>query len=334
VNVAIVGAGFMGKTHATIYAKLQNAKVVAVADISPTRAKEIADLSDAKIYGSLREMLNDYRIDIVDICLPTYMHAENVIEAARSGKHILCEKPIAINLEQADAMIETAKEAKVNFMVAHVIRFWPEYMTLKHIVDNKTLGKIRSLSCVRLSSAPGWSWKSWITQQSLSGSAVIDLHIHDVDYIIYLLGKPLSVFSHGTPDHIFTLYEFPTKKTTAFAEGGWDLPSNFPFRMAYSSVFEKGLVEFQSDLTVEPLRVFPIDGEKYIPEMPTLVFGKSRTVGNISELAGYYNEIKYFVDCVDRRLKPTICAPEDARIALEVSLKEIESVETGKKIPL
>jgi predicted dehydrogenase len=334
IGVGIVGAGFMGMTHAKVYANLENAEVVAVTDISSGKASEIASLPNdtgTKTYDSVEDVINDMSVDVIDICLPTFLHAKYTIMAAKAGKHILCEKPIALALDQADEMVEATRETDVKFMVAHVLRFLHEYQALKDIYDKRRIGSITFLSCRRLAPTPRWSWQDWVLHQDTSGSAALDLHIHDVDYIVHLLGKPSSVYSQGTSDHIYTIYEYPSGKPSVFAEGGWGLPDDFPFRMSYAAVFEKGFVEFRSDQ--EPsLRVYPADEERYLLEKPEPSIKMIEKVGDVSKIIGYYNEIKYFIDCVDKGIQPTVATPEDARTALEVNLKEIESARSGKRI--
>jgi predicted dehydrogenase len=336
IGVGIAGAGFMGMTHAKAYATLENAEVVAVADISSNKASEIANLTKVagfKTYSSVEGMINDPSVDVVDICLPTFLHAEYTVMAAEAGKNVLCEKPIALSLDQADEMIEAIKETDMKFMVAHVLRFLHEYQALKDIYDKRRIGSITSLACRRLSPTPRWSWQDWVLRPKTSGSAALDLHIHDVDYIIHLLGKPSSVYSQGTSDHIYTIYEYPSGKPSVFAEGGWDLPEEFPFRMSYAAVFEKGFVEFRSDR--EPsLTIYPAEKQKHLPKKLEPSVRMKDKVGDISKIVGYYNEIKYFIDCVDKGIQPTVITPEDARTALEVNLKEIESAKSGKKISI
>ncbi len=329
VKVGIVGAGFMGKMHAGCYDVLPDAQLIGIVDREIGKAREIADRYGTKACPSLKELLKD-PVDIVDICLPTYLHKEGVIESVRAGKHVLCEKPIALNTGDATEMISETKEAGVKFMVAHVIRFWPEYVKLKEIFDSQRLGRLKSLTCKRLSPMPTWSWQNWLMDPEKSGSALIDLHIHDTDFILYLLGKPASVFTQTIKteighSHVWSIFEYSDKVATA--EAAWDLPANFPFLMAFAAVFEKGTVEFDSQKK-KSLAIY--DGENV--EYPEVQSEKMQGGGNISELGGYYNEIKYFVECVKRGEEPELVTPEEAKASLELVLTEIKSAESGQKI--
>ncbi len=329
VKVGIVGAGVMGKMHAACYDVLPDAQLIGIADKDVKKAGEIADTYKAKVFSSLKELLSD-PVDIVDICLPTYLHKEGVIESARAGKNVLCEKPIALNAGEADEMISETKKAGVKFMVAHVIRFWPEYVKLKEIFDSQSLGRLRNLTCRRLSPAPTWSWQNWLMDSEKSGSALIDLHIHDTDFILYLLGRPKSIFSQTTKteighSHVWSIFEYPGR--IAMAEGSWDFAANSPFLMAFTAVFEKGVVEYNSQKE-KTLAIY--DGESI--EYPEVESKKAEGSGNISELGGFYSEIKYFVECVEGDKEPQVVTPEGARDSLKLVLAELKSAESGEKI--
>jgi len=332
VNVGLIGLGFMGKTHLEVYGNLGNVKVVAVADQLIERANQVASQIDGRAYELQDELMEDPKVDMVDICLPTHLHAETAVKAADSGKHILCEKPISLDLGEADKMISAARRNNVKFMVAHVIRFWPEYRMLTEMKEAGELGMLRSLVCVRLSARPAWAQGNWIIDERKSGSAALDLHIHDTDYVLYLLGRPASVLSAGTVEHIQTIYNYGDGVLVS-AEGGWDLPEKFPFVMSYRAVFDRGAVEFFSNRT--PTLIAYEDGkEPRAPQVPMPPIRAEAVGGNISAIAGYYNEIKYFVDCVESNERPAIVTPSDARAALEVTLAEIASLRTRKTMAL
>ena len=321
----------MGQMHTNVYANIPEAQLVAAADRDEAKAREVAP--DAAVYGTAEEMLKAESLDVVDVCLPTYMHAEYTVKAAEAGAHVLCEKPMAMTLDEADRMIEAAEKAGVTFMIAHCIRFWPEYVVLKDIVDKKSLGELISLSCIRRSPTPTWSWDNWLLDPERSGGATLDLHIHDTDYVLYLFGKPASVFSSGIWDdrgcvHIFTTYNFGSERSV-FAEGGWDFPDAYPFNMSFSAVFEQGAVAMQPDLVVYEAGKDPVS-----PELPKPDIEAVEGVGNISDLGGYFNEIRYFVDCLLEGKTPQIVTPQDAEDSLETVLAELESAKTGKEVAL
>lgn len=335
IKVGIVGAGFMGAMHAECYKNLSNAKLEAIADTDLTKAENLAKKYEAKAYQRTEDLFKEKDIGIVDICLPTFLHKECAVKAAGAGKNILCEKPIALTVEDADEMIEVAGKAGVKFMIAQVLRFWPEYIKLKDIFDKRELGDLLSITCTRLSMTPNWAWDNWLTDSKRSGGALVDLHIHDTDFLLCLIGKPLGIFSRMPKSsleygHIFTTYTFP-KEIAAFAEGGWDMPDNFPLTMSFTANFEKGTVEFNSRWE-KSLAVYKPGEEVEYPEVKVELQASAETGGNISDLGGYFSEIRYFVDCVENDKMPTLATGESARDSLKVVLAEKRSIETGNLI--
>ncbi len=337
VKVGILGAGFMGGMHAEVYRNLPNAELVAVADRDLDKAGKLATRHNATAYSTAEDLFDQEKIDAVDICLPTFLHKDYALKAAREGKHILCEKPIALTTEDADVMINTADKAGVKFMIGQVIRFWPEYIKLKEIFDSGELGKLLNLTCIRLSPTPDWAWDNWLTDSERSGGALLDLHIHDTDYLLYLLGKPLSLMccasSHSLPyGHVFTTFTFEDN-VIVITEGGWDMPQNFPFTMAYTALFEKGVVEFNSRAE-KTLAIYAPGRKVEHPEIQQELAAAANTEGNIAELGGYFSEIKYFVDSVENDQEPVRGSGRAARDSLKIVLAEKESAESGKIIKL
>ena len=333
VKVAIVGAGFMGGTHAEVYRNLNKAKLSAIVDSDLEKTELLADKYRATAYSSLEELSGQEDIDAIDICLPTFLHKEYVIKAARLGKDILCEKPIALTVKDAQEMIQAVKKAKVKLMIAQVIRFWQEYVMLKEIYDTGELGRLLSITLTRLASTPTWAWDNWLCDVERSGGALLDLHIHDTDYLLCLLGKPTSLVSRVTSSslkhaHIFTTFTFPDK-VIAFAEGGWDMPDNFPFTMAYTALFEKGVVELNSR-NEKTLAIYRPDKEieypAIKPELETTVSGE----GNIADLGGYFSEIKYFIDCLKNNEESTQASKKGGGDEIRSSHSFVSGSESGE----
>lgn len=338
ISIAIVGAGFMGNTHAACYHNLFNAKLVAIVDTDMKKAIELGERYGATAFASLEDMIKNQEVDAVDICLPTFLHREYVIKAAKAGKHILCEKPIALNLIDAEDMIRAAEKAEVKFMVAQVIRFWPEYIKLKEIYDTGRLGKMRSIALTRLSSLPVWSCKNWLLDGKKSGSALMDLHIHDTDYLLYILGKPSFLFSRASISsigygHIFTTFSFPGG-VTALVEGGWDIYNDaFPFTMTFRAVFDRGVVEF-NNRQEKTLSIYQSGKKvKYLSTAQPSPASQG-TNGNITELGGYFSELKYFIDCIENHQPPLLADATSARDSLGVVLLEKQSIESKEIVVL
>ena len=327
LKVGIIGAGFMGKLHAACYPHVKDAQLVRVADIDFDRAQEIAKIHNTSATRNPDEIIADPEVDIVDVCVPTYLHAEYVIKAAQAGKHVLCEKPIALNMEDAERMITAAQDANVKFMVAHVVRFWPEYKKLKEIYDSKELGNLISLTMTRLAAFPS---SSWYSDPKKSGGAMLDLHIHDADFLLYLLGKPRGVFTQGTVNHVMTIYSYPEVKMVT-AEGGFIPSSKFPFRMAFRAVFEQGTVDFNS-LNSPSFLIYRGNKEPESWEFTPPQEIKGNYGGNISVAWPYLFEIQYFVDCVKDGKEPKIASGTSGKEALQLILAEKKSLDLGEKV--
>jgi predicted dehydrogenase len=341
VRVGLAGLGFMGGTHAQCHAALPNSELVAVADPEKDRREKFADTYGAKPYPSLEDMLSA-DIDMVDICMPTYLHREAVTAAAAAKKHILCEKPMSLTAKDCDAMIAATSKAGVSFMVGHVIRFWPEYVVIKEILDSGRLGKIKWASANRVSPPPTWSWQGWIFDPKRSGGAVLDLHIHDLDFMAWILGMPKTIAASGVKtklaalDAVFTTSSGHRGGAVGFAQGSLEMSDSFPFTMALQINLEDGSIDFSSRMSPSVL-VAPTGGEAEHPDVPQpqIPAGASAgTAGNIEALGGYFTEVKYFVDCVDKGEQPQTVTPEEAKAAVELSLAAAKSAETGKPVTL
>ena len=331
LRVGIVGLGFMGSTHLQCYNALNElCEVTAVADIR----KEILDKAQGRNklnrYMTVDEMLKNEKLDLIDICLPTYLHKEYVLKAVKYVPALLCEKPIALTVPDAEEMIKACKGKK--FMVAQCIRFWPEYQYLKEVVSNGRFGKLHSLTFRRLSRKRkiDTSFENWILKAEKSGSAGLDLHIHDVDFLNFVLGTPKSFTSSGfldgtACDHIVTTYRYPDG-VFAFAEGGWDKPASFPFEMSYVATFDKGVIEYNSR-NKPTLALY--EGEKLTnPEVKAVARtsdGKEFD-SNVSSLSGYMNEIRYFLECIISGKEPVLGSPVQSRDSLALCLSELKNV--------
>ncbi len=336
-KVAVVGGGFMGKTHMTAYQAIKQAELVALVDATPKVRREVKQQFKIAAHASIESVLEDPSIDIVDICLPTNLHKQYTVQALKAGKHVLCEKPMALTVRDCRAMLEAAQQSGKFLMIAQVLRFFPEYMAAKKILDSGELGKLKGMICQRRSPAPDWAWKGWLMKPEASGGAGLDLHIHDTDWVCYVLGRPQAVTSRGIKtkagwDHIVTQYHYD--KALAVAEGGWNYAPSLPFRAAFMAICEKGQIEFDTAKT-PALQLYREGKEK--PEKVRVrkaPAGKAAAGGNIEDLGGYYFECRYFVECCQKGQAPTIVTAKDGLQAVEVTLAEMKSAETGRTVKL
>lgn len=330
VKIGLIGAGFMGGTHAACYEALSGNgcfRVTAVADLHGERAGKLAAKFGAKVYLSGRELIEKGDVNAVDICLPTYLHTEHALAAMENGYHVFIEKPVCLHEHEAVKLLEMKKKTGVQAAVGHCIRFWPEYVYLKKLVDSNTYGKFISGVFKRISPRPLWG-EEWLLDGKKSGSAALDLHIHDVDYVRYILGIPDCIKGelttvNGNNEHIFSLYKY--KDAEVSIEGGWDYPSGMPFEMEYRVKFEKAAVIFNSGRTPS-LMLYNEDGTIIQPVPEQEFDSKSEGLGgNLSSLGGYYNEIKYFLECLKNGDAVKVAPLEEGIESFRLTMKEIKA---------
>jgi len=338
IRVGLIGAGFMGRNHFNQYEKLTNhSTVVALCDKEPDRRSgnwadiggnvgdtqgSKRDLGNIKQYAVWHDLIDDPDVEMVDICAPTYLHAEMSIQTLKAGKHVLCEKPMAINIEQCDRMLAAASKAKGKFMIAQCIRFWPMCVWLKQAIDDRRYGQLKALQLRRQASTPDYSLNNWIIDPELSGGAILDLHVHDADWTLDLLGKPKSISAQATQqpngafDRVHALWHYRPDLVVQI-EGFWDMPPGFGFNMGFTAHFENAAVVFDLN-SGKPLTVLKPDGKDETPEMP--------------ENDGYFNEIEYFLACIERNEDPQISTPTESREAVAIALAEKQSAQTGQPV--
>lgn len=263
-------------------------------------------------YTDFEEMLKSEQLDILDICLPTYLHADYAVRALERGIHVLCEKPISLKEEDVDRIYSTAEKNNVKFMVAHVLRFWPEYAQIKDIADSQRYGKLLSGRMTRVSEIPRWSWDGWMTDEERSGLVPFDLHIHDLDFMVYAFGKPTSVktvrVKRPDQDSLSAIYEYDGAFISA--ESAWYAPA-VPFIAEFRFQFEKAVLIFDG----QKLTAHEIDGTKRDLSSDSQA-GASAI--NLPKTNAYANEIVYFADCVANGKPVDKVKPEELKTVLEL----------------
>ena len=337
LRIGIVGWGFMGKMHFRCYKSDTNVEVTAICDVDAKQlqnasgvtgnisgAEDDLDLSNIALYSDLSKMLAEEKIDALSIASPTFLHASQTIEALNAGVHVFCEKPMSLNSGDCREMAEVAKQSGKTLQIGHCIRFWPEYVQAKEIIDSQKYGKVLAATFQRLSLTPTWSWDNCFLDGKRSGGAMLDLHIHDTDYVQYVFGMPKEVFSRGVMgpsgefDHTVTQYLYGNDCVIT-AEGGWIMAPGFGFEMSFKIMLEKATLVYSS--AQEPtFRIFPIDGETIIPEIPT---------GD-----GYSFEIQHFIDTLSGKAVPSIITPEQSGDSVKIIEAEKESIRNNDKISL
>jgi predicted dehydrogenase len=328
ITLTILGAGFMGSAHAANYDALgERVRVKWVASRTPERAAKLAESLGAQSTADLEAAVRDPEIDAVDICLPTPLHREAAESALAAGKHVFLEKPIAVTLEDADAIVAAAERSAGLFMVGLVLRFWPEYVELQRRMAAGELGRPLAVSAHRLS--PPADWNDWMADPAQSGGTPVDLMIHDFDQMNWLLGTPRAVYAREPASgHVLATVEYDGG--TGLAEGSMAMPRSYPFSSNIRVLCERGAAEYAfsaapaedggnigAPTAARGLRLYPVGGE---PE----------TVP-VESADPWGPEIAYFVECVEQGRPPEQGTGEQAREALRVSLAAARSLASGRR---
>jgi len=337
VKVGIIGLGMMGRTHYEAYENIKDAQVVAVSDTNPKRAEGdlsgtggnvlsggISRLPMDRIKGAqnFRDLIAMSDVDVIDVCVPTTRHLEVATAALAAGKHVVCEKPLARTLAEGERIAAAAQSSKGFFMPAMVMRFWPQWVWLKKAVAERRYGRVRGATFRRVANMP----RGWYEDGSASGGAALDLHIHDVDFVYHLFGKPKALLASGYSktsgelDHVCAqyFYDGPDAPQLVATEGGWCMSDGFGFRMQYTVNFENATAEF--DLA---------------KEKPLLLTQNGKTEPVTCEPgAGYEPELRYFINCVKTGERPSVVTAQDGVESLRLIEAERESARSGKIVTL
>jgi predicted dehydrogenase len=327
IRVAVLGAGFMGGTHARAYHAMPEVEVAGIYAHSGRRAEPLAAELGTVWTDDLDRLLGDESIDAIDVCLPTPEHRPATEAAITAGKHVLLEKPLALTREDADALVALGETTDNVFMIAHVLRFWPEYVELARIVGSGQLG--RPISAVATRRQPFPAWSDLFARADLTGGAVVDMMIHDYDALNWLFGTPRAVLARGhhNPrssgfDQVQVLIDYGD--ASAVVDGGMMMPESYPFSSTLQVLCERGAIEYHfraGGRSVEmgqgfnDLILYPADGDPRKLE--------------VAQQDPYAAECAYFVERIRSGTPADRATPRDARLAVQVALAARASLEDG-----
>ena len=329
LKIAMLGFGGIARAHYAAYLQLldKNApiSVVAVLDCNPSQFDRLLRINiegkqvklDPSIhtYTDVDTLLANEEFDMADVCLPSYLHKEYSVKMLRAGKHVLCEKPMALSSAECEEMIAASRESGKRLMVAQCLRFAPEYLYLKHCVEDGRFGKPKSLFMNRLCALPIWGHENWFQKTEKSGGCILDMHIHDVDMARAMFGEPqaVSTVSYGCDmDWQMENTRLFFKDLTAVINGSWDESRTTSFVESFRAGFERAtLVKSEGGV----LKVFPAEGEPFVPDLENADM--------------YAEEIRYFVDTILNDLPNTVNPPESAAQSVKVIEALRESAASG-----
>jgi myo-inositol 2-dehydrogenase / D-chiro-inositol 1-dehydrogenase len=340
-KVAILGAGFISDIHIESYHRfIPEAEVVAVYARNKDKVQDFANKHHVpQVYTDLDAIINDSGCDIVDICLPNFLHHEATLKAAKARKHIIIEKPLAVTLEEADEMIAACKQYGVKLMYAEELCFAPKYERVRQLVKEGAVGEIYMLKQAEKHSGPH---SDWFYDVNLSGGGVImDMGCHALEWFRWMTNNAKAVSVYATmstvlhkertrgEDNSVVIVEFDNG-VTAVAENSWAKHGGMDDR---SEVHGTGGVVYADLFMGNSAISYSKHGYGYAMEKADTTVGWSFTVFEEVFNQGYPHELKHFVDCVRNNKEPLVTG-EDGRVVLELIYAAYASAGEGRKIML
>jgi len=314
IRIGILGTGF-GKTHASLFATFPDVEVSGIVGRNEPKTKEIARSLGTEAYTNPQELIDRPDIDAIVVCYPTTMHAQYVMAALNQGKHVLCETPVAYSLTEAEQMSQTANSCGKLLLIALFGRFVSDYRFIHEYIHAGHLGAPRFVFANRRTPAiwgNGWS-ENFIT----------DLMLHDIDYLYWMLGKPVAVTSRGLGNsregwnHVSIDCEFDNMY--AIVEGCGIMPSSFPFSTSLRVVGDEGAIDLNwywgGEYPISEAKFYPQKGEPEILSIPGY--------------DPYAAECRYFVDCVQGKDNPKLLSIDSACSSLRIALAAKQSLENN-----
>jgi predicted dehydrogenase len=329
-RILLLGAGTMGSVHARSYQQLDSVQIAGIVDLDVEKARKLAEPCGAAVFASIEEALSGLagRIDVVDVCLPTPLHADAVTRAADAGCHVICEKPLAGSVAEAERLIRHCRARGVRLFVGHVVRFFPEYERAKKLLDSGKIGPVGVARAGRRGSFPRGA-QGWYADFGQSGGVVLDLMIHDFDFLRWCFGDVERVYAKGLAgsgrsglDYALATLRFASG-TIAHVEGSW---AHETFSTQFELAGKTGVIDYDSQKS-KPVVVV---GRKLQGEVGGL--GVAVPESPLTETP-YLRELKHFIGCIEQGAEPIVTA-EDALEAVRIAAAAQQSIATGKPVSL
>lgn len=340
VKIGLMGSGFVSEIHADSLKRVAQAEIYAVASPSKGHAAAFAQRHGIPHYFTdYRKMLEMDELEMVVLGIPNYLHCQATCDAAAAGKHVVCEKPLCMNLAEADAMIKACAKAGVKLMYAEELCFTPKYVRLKKLVEEGALGKVFMLKQSEKHDGPHSPW-FWDVEKS-GGGVTLDMGCHAFEFFRWMLGKPkaLSVYAEMDTyvhkdktkgdDNAVIIVNFEGG-VTCVAEESWAKPGGMDDR---AEVYGSRGVAYADLLHGNAIETYSMDGYGYAVEKAGSTKGWSFTIYEEAWNYGFPQEFEHFVDCVANDKQPMETG-EDGKAVLEIIFAAYQSAGTGKKVPL
>ncbi len=305
VKIAIWGAGKMGTLHGTIYQKMEGVEIACVIEKNEEKGREFSRQFQCPYIESI-EKLDREKADGIDICLPTWLHKDAIKKASCYFKWIFCEKPICLDREEYDEICESVKKNSAYVMVGQVLRFWNGYRKIKELLEEGVIGKPRFITCKRRQKMPDWSAGNWLMDSRKSGGILMDLSIHDVDYLYWILGMPKRLSCEIVEEGEITLHSlltFSYEDCCAVLNASWGMPRAFHqggLEAEIEVIGDAGMLRYSGGNTVEAI------GDE------------GNFLYSLEETDGYSQELLYFVDCIQKAIPPKNCSLSSVEGTMEL----------------
>jgi UDP-N-acetylglucosamine 3-dehydrogenase len=331
IGIGLIGAGKIASIHAGAYASIDGARITAIYDSNRERAAAFAEAHRTSVATSLGDLLSNDEVNLVDICAPTPAHLEIIAAALAAEKDVVTEKPLARTVAEGRKAVALAQTSNRLLFVAHVLRFWPEYVAAHDQVLKQQLGKALAVTTYRLSAFPEWG--TWFSDRSQSGGAILDLQIHDINFANWCFGRPTTVFSQridhprSAADEVHTVLRYPGAKAEVVAS--YLLPDSYPFTAGFRVAFEDGAIEYRmrsagvevfADQVGNALTLYPSGGMAAPLDAP----GEDP----------YAAELRHVIDCVRTREPSGVLSAKAGLEALEVCEASALSASSGRLVTL
>lgn len=343
INVGITGLGFMGMIHYLAYEKVRGAEVKAICETDPVRLSgdwrsikgnfgpqgKVMKLEGISKYAQFDELLADPTIDLIDICLPPAAHCDAVCAALKAGKHVFCEKPIALNTADAKKMVKMAEQSGKMLMIGHVLPFFPEYRYAYREITSGKHGKLIGGYFRRMISDP--TWLTHFYDPNVCGGPMLDLHIHDAHYIRAIAGMPSTVTTVGKMrgevlELFSSQFTFDDPDLFITAASGALQQQGRPFTHAYEIYLEKATILFDFAAIGTESHLLPV----------TLMTDNGRItkpkLGSGDPVDSFVEEIKEVVKSIRTGEPSALLDGGLARDALIMAQKETLSAQKGRTI--
>ncbi|MCB5240004.1 Gfo/Idh/MocA family oxidoreductase [Niallia alba] len=327
LKALVIGAGTMGSTHSAAYSTMEDVQLVGIVDKNLEKAKELAGKLGTQAFASYEDAINELTaIDVVSVCVPTPFHKEYVKKIADCKFDVICEKPLARNLKDAQEIIDYCKEKEVKLFVGHVVRFFPEYKRAKQIIEAGKIGNPAVVNTKRGGAFPSAS-QDWYADYNSSGGLVLDLMIHDFDYLRWCFGEVERVYAKSAQGRVMAKLDYALvtlrfeSGVIAHLEGTW---AHQNFATKFEIAGKDGIIQYDSS------KVTPL--VKGINQSATGSVGVAVPDSPLKENP-YVTELKHFITCIKNNEEP-IVTPLDAYKAMEIALAAIKSIKLGKVVEL